>query len=97
MWSGCLDGQGGPGNPGGPGSPGGPGGQGCLGGQSGPDDQVCQCIWFAWSKQSYYRENLRFHACDKQTSRILFEESLEFSQYDIFSDVDYNHNISQCS
>ena len=40
-WSGCLDGQGGPGNPGGPGSPGGPGGQGCLGGQSGPGDQVC--------------------------------------------------------
>ena len=51
-WSGCLDGQGGPGGPGGPGSPGGPGGQGCLGGQSGPDDQVCQCIWFARSKQS---------------------------------------------
>ena len=53
--------------PGGPGSPGGPGGQGCLGGQSGPGDQVCQCIWFAWSKQSNYRENLRCHACDGLT------------------------------
>ena len=34
------------GDPGGPGGPGGLGGQGCLGGQSGPGDQVCQCIWF---------------------------------------------------
>ena len=57
-------GPGGPVGPGGPGSPGGPGGEGCLGGQSGPGDQVCQCIWFAWSKQSNYRENLRCHACD---------------------------------
>merc|ERR1711973_87938 len=65
--SGCLDGQGGPGNPGGPGSPGGPGGQGCLGGQSGPGDQVCRCTWFAWSKQSNYRENLRCHGCDTLT------------------------------
>ena len=40
--------------PGSPGGPGGPGGQGCLGGQSGPGDQVCQCIWLAWSKQSNY-------------------------------------------
>ena len=64
MWPGCLDGQGGPGGPGGPGSPGGPGGQGCLGGQGGPGDQVCQCIWFTWSKQSDYWENLRCHACD---------------------------------
>ena len=23
----------------------GPGGQGCLGGQGGPSDQVCQCIY----------------------------------------------------
>ena len=62
-----LIGQGGQGGPGGPGSPDGPGGQGCLGGQSGPGDQVCQCIWFAWSKQSNYRENLRCHACDGLT------------------------------
>ena len=60
-WSGL---SGGPGGPGSPGGPGGPGGQGCLGGQSGPDDQVCQCIWFARSKQSIYQENLRCHACD---------------------------------
>ena len=60
-------GPGGPGGPVGPGSPGGPGGQGCLGGQSGPDDQVCQCIWFARSKQSNYRENLRCHTCDTLT------------------------------
>ena len=59
-----TDGLGNPGGPGGPGSPGGPGGQGCLGGQGGPGDQVCQCIWFAGSKQSNYRENLRCHACD---------------------------------
>ena len=45
----------------GPGSPGGPD---RLGGQDGPGDQVCQCIWFVWSKQSNYRENLRCHACD---------------------------------
>ena len=60
-------GQKGPGDSGGPGGPGrqcGPGGQGCLGGQRGPGDQVCQCIWFTWSKQSDYRENLRCHACD---------------------------------
>ena len=25
-------------------------GQDCRGGQSGPGDQVCQCIWFTWSK-----------------------------------------------
>ena len=52
-------GQGGPGSPVGPGGPGGPdgpggpvspGGLGCLGG---PGDQVCQCIWITWSKQSY--------------------------------------------
>ena len=54
----------GPGSPGGPGGLGGPGGQGYLGVQGGPGDQVCQCIWFAWSKQSNYRENLRCHACD---------------------------------
>ena len=30
----------------------------------GPGDEVCQCIWFTWSKQSDYRENLRCHACD---------------------------------
>ena len=40
---------------------GGPGGQG---GQGGPGDQICQCIWFTWSKQSDYRENLRCHASD---------------------------------
>ena len=49
---------------GGPGCQCGPGGQGCLGGQGGPGDQVCQCIWFTWSQQSNYRENLRCHACD---------------------------------
>ena len=52
-----------------PGGPGGPVGQGCLGGQGGPGDQVCQCIWFPWSKQSNYRENLRYHTCDTQTDR----------------------------
>ena len=57
-WSGCS---------GGPGGPGGPGGQGCLGGQGGPGDQVCQCIWFTWSKQSNYRKNLICHACDTLT------------------------------
>ena len=40
--------------PGGPCGAGGPGGQGCLGGQGGPGDQVCQCIWFIWSKESNY-------------------------------------------
>ena len=44
-----------------------PGGQGYLGGQGGPGDQVCQCIWFTWSKQSNYQENLRCHACDTLT------------------------------
>ena len=39
---------------GGPGCQCGPGGQGCPGGQGGPGDQVCQCIWFTWSKQSDY-------------------------------------------
>ena len=39
---------------GGPGCQCGPGGQGCPGGQGGPGDQVCQCIWFTWSKQSYH-------------------------------------------
>ena len=63
-----LIGQGGPCCPGGPGGTGGPGGQGCLGGQGGPGDQVCQCIWFTWSKQSNYRENLRCHACDTHTN-----------------------------
>ena len=48
----------------GPSGPGGPGGQGCLGSQGGPGDQVGQCIWFPWSKQSNYRENFRCHACD---------------------------------
>ena len=69
-WSGLPDGQGGPSGPGGPGGPGGlggPGGQGYLGVQGGPGDQVCQCIWFPWSKQSNYRENLRCHACDGLT------------------------------
>ena len=42
--------------------------EGCLGGQSGPGDQVCQCIWFAWSKQSNYRKNLGCHACDGLTN-----------------------------
>ena len=44
---------------------GGPGGQG---GQGGPGDQICQCIWFTWSKQSDYQENLRCHACDTLTN-----------------------------
>ena len=54
---GCQCGPGGQGCPGGQGGPGGPGGQGgpgrqCgPGGQGGPGDQVCQCIWFTWSKQ----------------------------------------------
>ena len=65
--------QGGPGYPGGPGCPDGPGCPGCpdlqcgpggLGCLGGPGDQVCQCIWFTWSTQSNYRENLRCHACD---------------------------------
>ena len=43
---------------------GGPGCQCGPGGQGGPGDQVCQCVWFPWSKQSNYRENLRCHACD---------------------------------
>ena len=60
-WSGCS------GGPGGPGGPDGLGGQGCLGGQGGPGNQVCQCIWFTWSQQSNYRENLRCHACDTLT------------------------------
>ena len=51
---------------GGPGCQCGPGGQGCPGGQGGPDDQ-CICIWFTWSKQSDYQENLRCHACDTLT------------------------------
>ena len=59
--------QSGPGGPGGPGCQCGAGGQGCLGGQGSPGDQVCQCIWFTWSKQSDYRDNLRCHACDKLT------------------------------
>ena len=42
----------------------GPGGPGGPVGQAGPGDQVCQCIWFPWSKQSNYRDNLRCHACD---------------------------------
>ena len=63
-WSGWSGGLGGPDGPCGPGGPGDPGGQGCLGGQVGPGDQYCQCIWFTWSKQSNYRENLRCHACD---------------------------------
>ena len=52
---GCPCGQGGPGGLGGPGRPDcqcGPGGQGCLGGQGGHGHQVCQYIWFTWSKQS---------------------------------------------
>ena len=57
-WSGWSGGLGGPKGPGGTGGPGGP----C--GSCGPGDQVCQCIWFTWSKQSNYRENLRCHACD---------------------------------
>ena len=57
---GCPGGQGGPGGPGGPDgpgdpdSPGGPGGPGGPVGQGGKGDQVCQCIWFTWSKQSNY-------------------------------------------
>ena len=66
-----------PGGPGGSGGPGGPGGQGCLGGQGGPSDQLCQCKWFAWSKQSYYREKLRFHACVKLTHRKVEQNSVE--------------------
>ena len=61
-------GSGGPGDPGDPGGLGGPGGQGYLGVQGGPGDQVCQCIWFPWSKQSNYRKNLRCHACDWLTN-----------------------------
>ena len=57
----------GPGGPSGPGGPDGLGGQGCLGGQGGPGNQVCQCIWFTWSKQSNYLQNLRCHACDTLT------------------------------
>ena len=33
---------------------GGPGCQCGPGGQGGPGDQVCQCIWFTWSKQKGY-------------------------------------------
>ena len=43
---------------------GGPGCQCGPGGQGGPGDQVCQCIWFTWSKQSVYGEILRCHAFD---------------------------------
>ena len=61
--------KGGPGDPGGPGGPGDPG---CLcgpGGQGGPCDQFCQGIWFKWSKQSDYQENLRCHTCDTQLEK----------------------------
>ena len=77
---GCPGGPGGPGcqcGPcgqgclGGPGGPCGPGGQGCLGSQGCPGDQVCQCIWFTWSKQSDYRKNLRCH-CVYFCSLVIF-------------------------
>ena len=55
---GCQYGPDGQGCPVGQGGPGGPGGQGC------PGDQVCQYIWFTWSKQSDDRGNLRCCACD---------------------------------
>ena len=63
---------------GGPGCQCGPGGQGCPGGQGGPGGQVCHCIWFTWSKQSDYRDNLRCHVCDTLTSRPTWERSAEF-------------------
>ena len=49
---GCLGGLGGPGSLGDPGGPCHPGPQCGPGDQGGPGDQACQCIWFAWSKQS---------------------------------------------
>ena len=39
--------------------------------QGGPGDQVCQCIWFTWSKQSDYRKNLRCH-CVYFCSLVIF-------------------------
>ena len=63
---------GGPVDPGDQCDPGGPGGPG---GQGGPGDQVCQGMWFSWSKQSNYRENLRCHACDGLTHGRTWESS----------------------
>ena len=60
----CQSGRGGAGcrncpvRPVGPGGPCGPGRQCGPDGEGGPGDQVCQRIWFIWSKQSDYREHL---------------------------------------